>query len=250
MKMNENQEITEEEFLKNYDMSKYPSIAGTVDLTIFTIRNNQLSVLLVERKGHPFKGQWALPGGFVDVTESLDKAAVRELKEETDLTVDDGYLEQLKTYGSPDRDPRGYVISTAYVALIHHADSPTAGDDAADARFFAVEDVLDKDFEIAFDHRTIIQDGLERVRAKIEYAPVAHKFLDDETFTISELRKVYEIVWGTEITPSNFRRKVLSVPDFLETVDEKRSSQIEGGRQSQLFKAGKADNIFPPLKRT
>lgn len=244
-----NNEITEEEFLKNYDINKYPTIAGTVDLTIFTIRNNQLSVLLVKRKGHPFKGKWALPGGFVDVSESLDQAAVRELKEETNLTLEEGHLEQLRTYGSPNRDPRGYVVSTAYVALIPHAESPTAGDDAADARFFAVEDILDKSFETAFDHKTIIQDGLERVRAKIEYAPVAHKFLDDKTFTISELRKVYEIVWGIDITPSNFRRKVLSVPDFLETVDEKRSSQIEGGRQSQLFKAGKADNIFPPLKR-
>lgn len=244
-----NNEITEEEFLKNYDMSKYPTIAGTVDLTIFTVRNNQLSVLLIKRKGHPYKGQWALPGGFVDVSESLDEAAVRELKEETDLTVEEGYLEQLRTYGSPDRDPRGYVVSTAYVALIPHASSPTAGDDAAEARFFPVGDVLGEDFETAFDHQEIITDGLARVRAKIEYAPVAHKFLDDDTFTISELRKIYEIVWGIEITPSNFRRKVLSVPDFLETVDEKRSSQIEGGRQSQLFRAGKAENIFPPLKR-
>lgn len=247
--MNKEKELTEEEFLSNYDMSKYPCIAGTVDLTIFTIRNNQLSVLLVKRGDHPFRGKWALPGGFVNVNESIEEAAVRELKEETDLTVEDGYLEQLKTYGGPNRDPRGYVISTAYVALVPHADSPTAGDDAAEARFFPVEDVFHEDFETAFDHRQIIADGLERVRAKIEYAPVAHKFLDDTTFTISELRKVYEIVWGVELTPSNFRRKVLSVPGFLLNVSDRRSSQFEGGRQSQLFMAGDANIIFPPLRR-
>lgn len=243
-----NKETTEEEFLKNYDMSKYPSIAGTVDLAIFTIRNNQLSILLVKRGGHPHKGKWALPGGFVDVKESLDKAASRELLEETNLTVTEGYLEQLKTYGSPSRDPRGYVISTAYVALVPHASAPQAGDDADEARFFAVEDVL-KDFELAFDHENIIKDGLERVRAKIEYAPIAHHFLDDQTFTISELRKVYEIVWGETITPSNFRRKIQSVPDLLIPVKDKRSSKIDGGRESQLFTAGKAKEIFPPLRR-
>lgn len=247
--MTDSHDITEEEFLKNYDMSKYPTIAGTVDLAIFTIRNNQLSVLLVKRGGHPHRGKWALPGGFVNIDESLDTAAKRELVEETNLTVADGYLEQLRTYGDPGRDPRGYVISTAYVALVPHVSTPEAGDDAAEARFFSVEEVL-QDFELAFDHKTIIQDGLNRVRAKIEYAPVAHHFLDDTTFTISELRKVYEIVWGEEIVPSNFRRKVQSVPDLLEPVNDKRSSKIDGGRESQLFKAGKAVEIFPPLRRS
>jgi len=244
-----NTEITEEEFLKNYDMSKYPTIAGTVDLAIFTIRNNQLSILLVKRGGHPHKGKWALPGGFVDTKENLDEAAARELVEETNLKIADGYLEQLKTYGSPVRDPRGYVISTAYVALIPHASTPKAGDDADEARFFAVEDVLE-DFELAFDHKTIIEDGLNRVRSKIEYAPVAHHFLDDDTFTISELRKVYEIVWGEKIVPSNFRRKIQSVPHLLESVDDKRSSKIEGGRESQLYKAGNAKEIYPPLRQS
>lgn len=244
------EEVSEEEFLKNYDMRKFPPIAATVDLTIFTIRNNQLSVLLVKRAGHPFKNHWALPGGFVNVDESLETAAARELKEETNLAIQEGYLEQLRTYGSPDRDPRGFVVSTAYVALAPHVERPEAGDDAAEAHFFPVEDVLSEGFELAFDHAQIISDGLERVRAKIEYAPVAHHFLDDETFTMSELRRVYEIVWGVEIVPSNFRRKLQSVDGLLEPVGMKRTSSVEGGRASDLFRAGPATIIYPPLKRS
>lgn len=247
--MTKENEMTEEEFLKNYDMSKYPTVAVTVDLSIFTIRNNELSILLIKRKGHPFKDYWALPGGFVNVNENIDKAAERELKEETGISIEKGYLEQLKTYGSPERDPRGFVVSTAYVALAPKVNRPQAGDDAAEAHFFPVADVLSDSFELAFDHSTIIRDGLERIRAKIEYAPIAHRFLDDETFTMSELRKVYEIVWGTEVVPSNFRRKLQSVNGLLEPVGEKRTSDFEGGRASDLYKAGDATEIYPPFKQ-
>lgn len=246
--MDESQ-MTEAEFLAHYDMGRFPSVAVTVDLTIFTIRNGQLSVLLIRRGGHPERGKWALPGGFVNVDESLDQAAARELKEETNLTIEDGYLEQLRTYGNPGRDPRGFVVSTAYVALAPRVDRPQAGDDAAEAHFFPVDDVLGPDFELAFDHGTIIRDGLERVRAKIEYAFVAHHFLDDETFTMSELRRVYEIVWGMGIIPSNFRRKLQSVEGLLEEVGEKRTSSIEGGRTSDIYRAGGVVEIFPPLRR-
>lgn len=242
-------EVTEEEFLANYDMSKYPTVAATVDLTIFTIRNNRLSILLVKRGSHPFKGKWALPGGFVNTDESLDTAASRELREETNLTIEEGYLEQLKTYGEPGRDPRGFVISTAYVALAPRVERPEAGDDAAEARFFALEDVLKEDFELAFDHAQIIKDGLERVRAKIEYAPIAHHFLEDETFTMSELRKVYEIVWDEEIIPSNFRRKLQSVTGLLIPVEDKKVSEFEGGRTSDLYKAGDTKEIYPPFRQ-
>lgn len=245
-----NNEITEDEFIQQYNMREFAPVAVTVDLSIFTIKNGKLSVLLIKRGGHPEKGKWALPGGFVNVDESLDEAAARELSEETNITIEDGYLEQLKTYGNPHRDRRGYVVSVAYVALVPQVDRPEAGDDAAEAHFFAVEDVLSEDFDIAFDHHNIISDGLERVRAKIEYAPIAHLFLDSETFTMSELRNVYEIVWGTELIPSNFRRKVQSVPGFLEPVGTKRTSSVDGGRASDLYRAGKAKEIFPPFKRS
>lgn len=241
--------VTEDEFIAQYDMHKYAPVAVTVDLSIFTIKNGKLSILLIKRGGHPEKGKWALPGGFVNVDESLDEAAGRELQEETNLKLEDGYLEQLKTYGNPHRDRRGYVVSVAYVALVPQVERPEAGDDASEAHFFAVDEVLSKDFELAFDHQNIIADGLERVRAKIEYAPVAHTFLEDETFTMSELRNVYEIVWGTELIPSNFRRKVQSVPNLLVPVEGKRTSTIDGGRASDLYRAGSATEIFPPFKR-
>lgn len=238
----------EEEFLKHYDLKKYPAQAVTVDLAIFTIRNDRLAILLIQRGDHPEKGKWALPGGFVNVHESVEEAAARELKEEATLALDKSYLEQLKTYANPGRDPRGYIVSVAYVALIPKADNPVAGDDTNEARFFAVEDVL-SDFDLAFDHREIIKDGLARVRAKLEYTPLAPKFLDDAQFTISELRRVYEIVWGVELNPSNFRRKVQSVKGFLEPVEGKRASQVEGGRASDLYCASDVTTIYPPLRQ-
>lgn len=241
--------IDEGDFLAGYNMSDYPSVGVTVDLTIFTIRNGQLCILLIKRGDHPHKGKWALPGGCVNTNESLDDAAARELKEETNLTIEDGYLEQLKTYGNPGRGPRGFVVSTAYVALAPQVERPKAGDDASEAHFFPVADVLSDDFELAFDHDVIVHDGLERVRAKIEYSPIAHHFLEDETFTMSELRRVYEIVWGVSIIPSNFRRKLQSVPGLLYEVGTKRTSSIVGGRSSDLYRAGDASEIYPPLRR-
>lgn len=246
--VDENQ-LTESEYLATYDMRAFSPVAVTVDLSIFTIRNGQLCILLIKRGGHPEIGKWALPGGFVNTDESLDTAAARELVEETNITIADGYLEQLKTYGNPTRDARGYVVSTAYVALVPQVERPEAGDDATEAHFFPVTDVLSEGFGLAFDHHTIITDGLERVRAKIEYSPVAHLFLQSENFTMSELRNVYEIVWGVELIPSNFRRKVQSVENFLEPVGEKRTSTIDGGRSSDLYRAGSAREIFPPFSR-
>ena len=243
--------ISEEEFLASYDLKDYPGVGVTVDLLVFTIRDGRLSLLLIKRGGHPEKGKWGLPGGFVNTTESLDDAASRELSEETGLELH-SHLEQLRTYGYPGRDKRGFIVSVAYVALVPNAEDPTAGDDANDARFFDVEDILDGDeseegFDLAFDHRDIIVDGLERVRAKIEYSPIAHKFLSSQTFTIPELRRIYEIIWGQTLNPSNFRRKMLSVPNLLESVEQNRTGGM--GRPSHLYRAGEATDIFPPLQR-
>lgn len=239
---------TEEEFLKHYDLKKYPAQALTADLCIFTIIKGELSILLILRGGHPEKGKWALPGGFVNVDESVDQTAARELKEETGLAFEDGYLEQLKTYAYPGRDPRGYVTSVAYVTLAPKISVPKAGDDAAEAQFFPVKEL--NSLTLAFDHANIIEDGLERVRAKIEYAPIAPLFIPDETFTISELRKVYETVWGVSLNRSNFRRKVQAVPDFLIPIDRKRVSNFDGGRPGDLYRIGSAQFIYPPLRRS
>lgn len=242
---------TEADFLKNYDLRDYPAQAVVTDLAIFTIHEDRLAVLLIQRGGHPEKGKWALPGGFVENSESIDAAAARELKEETGLTIEDAYLEQLKTYAYPGRDPRGYIVSVSYVALAPNVSNPRAGDDAAEAKFFPVDEVLSGDFDLAFDHDQIVRDGLERVRAKLEYSPIAVHFLEEEKFTLSELQQVYEKVWGRSILhPTNFRRKLTAAEDFLIPTGEKRTSNVLGGRTSDTFKAGPAKTIFPPFRRS
>lgn len=255
MTMNENPDNTgtEQEFLKQYDMSKYPSVAYTSDLLIFTLKEGALALLMVKRGGHPFKGTWALPGGFVNPSEDSETAAIRELAEETGIDLSgsgEGYLEQLKTYSTPGRDPRGRVISTAYIALLPNVQDPEAGDDATEARFFAVDDLLGEnaEFPLAFDHESIIRDGLQRVRDKIEWSPLATTFLHGP-FTMGDLRRVYETVWGSSVHAANFRRKVQSVPGFVIPLNQKGDSQFEGGRSADLYKAGDAKMLFPPILR-
>lgn len=241
---------TEEEFLAKYDLGKYEAKGLTADLLIFTIRDGKLCLPLIKRGGHPHKGEWALPGGFVNNDESLEQAAIRELKEETGLELDSTYMEQLKTYARPGRDPRGYIVSTAYVALIPNVAEPEARSDATDAGFFPVDEIL-AGFDLAFDHHEIITDGLERVRAKLEYSPIAAHFLENiERFTIPEYMRIYEIVWDVKFKhPSNFRRKVRSAKDLLVPVGEKGAPGFEGGRTSDLYRLGPAPVIFPPLRR-
>jgi len=188
-----------------YDPRGFPPVAVTVDLVVLTIRADNLEVLLVRRGEEPFAGRLALPGGFVRPDESLSEAAARELAEETTLTVGAAHLEQLASYGDPQRDPRMRVVTVAYLALAPEMPLPRAGTDAADARWVPIRDVLDRD-ALAFDHKRILADGVERARAKLEYTPLAAAFCPPE-FTIGQLRRVYEIVWGTRLDPRNFHRK-------------------------------------------
>lgn len=243
---------TEAEFLQNYTPNKYPSVAVTSDIAIFTIRGGKLSVLLIERGGHPYQGCWALPGGFVGENETSDEAAARELEEETGIAVSDAALEQLRTYSTPGRDPRMRVVSVGYIAIMPDMPLPVSGDDARDAHWFAVEDLnLDgtnpDGITLAFDHNVIIADALERVRAKFEYTPLATRFLDD-TFTLPDLRRVYESVWGKELHASNFRRKVLSTPGFVTPTGGNGPAQIQG-RNAALYRAGDAVMLHPALMR-
>lgn len=230
--------------------SPHPPVAVTVDVVALTIRNGQLSVLLVERGAPPFEGRWALPGGFVGPDEDLDAAARRELAEETGLDTVPGHLEQLRTYGEPGRDPRMRVISTAYVGFVPDLPSPTAGSDAANARWWAVED-LDGEAspELAFDHRRIIDDGVERARSKLEYTSLAAAFTE-EPFTIADLRRVYEAVWGVKLHPGNFRRKVLSTPGFVEPLGVKTDPGASGGRPAELYRRGSASLLHPAMLRS
>lgn len=261
----------EDAYLATYDPTAFPPFALTVDLNIFTIRDGVLTALLIERGDHPFKGFWALPGGHVEHgRESADEAAVRELSEETglDWTTIGGHLEQVATYTDPDRDPRIraglHVASVAYVALAPNLPVPTAGTDAATARFWPVED-LDLDAQraawldrrpysgdapaLAYDHALILSDALERVRAKLEYTTLAAQFVT-EPFTLADLRRVYQAVWGYAPDLANFRRKVLKTPGFVVPTEKYRPAASDrGGAPPLLYVRGDAQWINPPFVR-
>lgn len=235
----------EAEFLASYDASAYPRTDVTVDIVLLTIRDGDLCVLLVRRGDYPYKGHWALPGGYLEPTESLDEAAHRELAEETGLTQPAGHLEQLGTYGDPGRDPRGRVVSVAYLGLLPHLDAPQHGSDADDARFWRVDDIKAEGLQLAFDHDRILADGLERAASKLEYSPLATAFCR-ETFTLGELQRVVEAVWGTELDTSNFRRWALSRPGFVVPTGDRTSGR---DRRGQLYTAGPATLLHPPMLR-
>jgi len=191
----------------------------TVDIVIFSLRRHHLHVLLVRRGIEPFRGRWALPGGFVRPGESLERAAMRELGEETG--VKDVYLEQLYSFGDPDRDPRGRVITVAYFALIaSDAVVLRATTDAADARWFDVADLP----SLAFDHGRILAYSLERLRNKVEYTTVPFQLLPEE-FTLTELQRVYESILGRRLDKRNFRRK-MELLDVLRPVPRVRTEGL------------------------
>ncbi|PWH06049.1 NUDIX hydrolase [Brachybacterium endophyticum] len=229
-----------------YDAGKYPPFAVTVDLAVFTIRSGALSVLLVQRGSDPFEGSWALPGGFIEPDEDAATAASRELVEETGMEDAGYHLEQLRTYSTPDRDPRMRVVSVAHVAFAPDLPDPTAGDDAAFARWWVVEEILgDPDApQLAFDHREILTDALERVRAKLEYTTLATQFLA-EPFTLAELRSVYGAVWGVAPDRGGFIRKVLSTDGFI-VADEHTA---EADPRPALYRRGTATDLQPALLR-
>jgi 8-oxo-dGTP diphosphatase len=234
--------VDEREFLDAYDPSRFPPVAVTVDVVILTVRDGELCVLLVRRGVHPFLGSWALPGGFVRTGEDLDAAARRELREETGLEAH-AHLEQLGSYGAPDRDPRMRVVSVAYLALVAELPHPVAATDAAEARFRAVAD-LDGE-PLGFDHRRILDDAVERARAKLEYTSLAATFLA-EPFTVADLRRIYEAVWGVDLHAANFRRKVLATPGFVTPTGERRAT---GRGWADLYTRGETTRLHPPILR-
>lgn len=246
----------EAEFLATYDITKYPQPSVTVDLAVFTIRDGVFSVLLVERGAHPYKGYWALPGGFLNEREPTAEAAWRELFEETGVEQFSGHLEQLRTYSDRDRDPRGWIISVAHVAFAPNLPDPKAGTDAANARWWAVKDLnLDGDQTnpdapaLGFDHADILRDAIERVRSKIEYTTLATEFVT-APFTLPELHRVYEAVWGSAPNLSNFRRKAIKTPGFVVSTDEARDADTATtGRPPLLYRKGAATTLHPAMLR-
>ncbi len=218
------------------------SFAVTVDLVVLTIIDGQLCVLTVRRGIPPFKGALALPGGFVLDDENLDQAATRELAEETGLGPGSVHLEQLASYGDPGRDPRQRVVTVAYLALAPSLPVPVGGSDAASAAFVPVADAV----ELAFDHERILAEAVERARGKLEYTPLAAAFCPP-AFTVAELRQVYEIVWGAELDPRNFHRKVTGTTGFLELAGKVTAG--DRGRPAQLYRAGQIKALYPPMLR-
>jgi len=230
------------------DRWQAPTVLLAVDLVILTLRDSSLQVLLVERGVEPYRGYMALPGGFLGrADEDILVAAQRELSEEAGLDADGLHLEQLSVYGAPGRDPRGRVVSVAYLAIAARLPEPVAGTDAATARWTPVDEVLSLPVALAFDHGQIVADGVERARAKLEHTALATAFCG-EVFTISELQQVYEVVWGVRLDPRNFYRKVQGTPGFL--VADGFLRKTETGRPARLFRAGPGKVLYPPMVRS
>ena len=218
----------------------------TVDMAVFTMRGGRFEILLVERGKPPFKGRLALPGGFLEPDEDLDQAARRELVEETGLSAARVHLEQFRGYGAPGRDPRARVITMSYLALVPGPPPAVAGGDAAGVRWVPVTEVEDVTVELAFDHHRIAVEAAEHARTKLEYTTVATAFCEPE-FTVADLRRVYEAVWGTRLDPRNFHRKVSGIAGFL--VPTGTTTARDGGRPAALYRAGTATTLRPPLYR-
>ncbi|MEU8661442.1 NUDIX domain-containing protein [Actinoplanes philippinensis] len=215
-----------------------------VDLVVLTVRDGELQALAITRGNEPFRERPALPGGFLRAGEDLLDAAVRELREETGVDGDRLHLEQLSVYGAPDRDPRGRVVSVAFLALVPNPPSPTAGSDASTASWSPVAALAGT---LAFDHDRILADGVERARSRLEFTTLATAFCPAE-FTIGDLREVYEVVWGRRVDQRNFSRKVLGTPGFVEATGGKRMPEV--GRPAALYRAGPAAALNPPILRS
>lgn len=190
---------------------KYPHPAVTTDCVIFGFDGSNLKILLIQRGIEPYKGKWALPGGFLKPDESAETGALRELKEETGL--ESAYIEQFHTYSTPDRDPRERVITISFLALVKLQDVK-GGDDAADARWYSVHEVP----QLAFDHDVILRDALARLRERIHFYPIGYDLLP-EKFTMKELQTLYESVLGVRFDRANFAKKMLHL-DILIQLDE------------------------------
>ncbi len=202
-----------------------PNLA--VDCVVFGLDEEDLKIILIQRDLAPFRGRWAIPGGFVHIAESLEEAAIRELKEETG--VEDVFLEQLYTFGDVKRDPRERVVSVAYYALVNLRDHVIkAATDARNAAWFSVDDIP----ALSFDHNRIVEVALKRLKGKVRYEPIGFELLP-EKFTLTELQKMYEKILDQEIDKRNFRKKILGM-GLLRELDEVQMDVAH--RAARLYK--------------
>ncbi|SER94243.1 NUDIX hydrolase [Lachnobacterium bovis] len=256
-----NTQQTEKEFLKTYNPNKYERPSVTADILVFTTFKDELYLLMIQRKSHPYKDRWAIPGGFVSIDETAKEAAIRELYEET--SVKDVCLEQLYTFSKVDRDPRMRVISIAYIVMVPFEKLKfKSGDDAKNAKLFLVNAMPDAEFELisknedestsilqekdlAFDHYEIIKMAIKRLRGKIKYSNIAFSFLKDlDDFTLTELRNIYDAINSQKADVGNFRRFIKREYEqngFIVQTDLKR---IERGRPATTYKWAKERSLI------
>ena len=230
-----------------YDPSAFPAFAVTVDVVILTMADGVLHALLVQRGEAPFKGMWAIPGGFKRPEESLGEAARRELSEETGVDVP-SLLTQFGAYGDPGRDPRMNVVTVAYLAVLRDVGAIAAGTDAARAALVPVADVLEERIELAFDHLRIVRDAVERVRIELELSGIATAFVGT-TFTMAELRAIYEAIWGVQLDAANFRRSLVGEDGWVIPTGRTARPGRGGGRPAELYWAGRAWQHGAPIHR-
>jgi 8-oxo-dGTP diphosphatase len=221
-----------------YDPSQFPPFAVTVDIVILTMSEGELHILVVRRGEAPFQDMWAIPGGFKRPTETLDEAAKRELREETGVDAA-SLLTQFGAYGDPGRDPRMNVVTVAYLAVLRDVGAIVAGTDAAEAGLTPVSDVLNGKLDLAFDHLRIVRDAIERVRVELEVSGIATAFVGT-TFTMAELRAVYEAIWGVQLDAANFRRSIVGEAGWVIPTGRRSQPGPAGGRPAELYRAGRA----------
>lgn len=233
---------------EGYDPSAFPRFAVTVDVVVLTLQQRCLHVLLIERGAEPFRGSWALPGGFVRPEETLEEAAARELREETGVDAS-ARLEQVAAYGDPDRDPRMRVVTVSYLAVLPRVGDLVAGTDAARAEHVPVEEVLgaNPSRALAFDHGLILADAVARAREQLTSTSLATAFVGPE-FTLGDLREVYEAAWGVELDPGNFRRKVLATQGFVTPTGRRASSGPGGGKPAETYRPVGRARLHPPMQ--
>ena len=230
-----------------YDPSQFPAFAVTVDVVILTMSEGLLHVLLVRRGEAPFEGMWAIPGGFKRPSETLDEAAKRELVEETGVDSA-SLLTQFGAYGDPGRDPRMNVVTVAYLAVLRDVGAVVAGSDAAAAALIPVSDALNGKVELAFDHTRILRDAVERARIDLDHTGMATAFVGP-TFTIAELRAVYEGIWGVHLDGANFRRTVVAESGWVIPTGRRARPGSSGGKPAELFRAGRMWKVGGPIRQ-
>jgi len=223
---------TQASFLESYNIHEFDIPLTSVDMTIFSIENNTLKVLLVKRAQFPSKGEWALPGGFINLKtdQSLNDTVSRKLEEKTGVNI--SHLEQVATYGNAKRDPRGWSVTIAYMALISSKNITLLTDESSEEVVWLPINEIQQEYQLAFDHNIILEECYQRLRSKVQYTSLPINLLP-KTFTLSELQKTFELILGYAIEKKSFRRRLLAA-DIIEETGEMR---VGSNRPAKLYRA-------------